>query len=127
MALLALAGAVVVFLGPRLKVDQLEALRRPGVAGTFGYGFVFSLGTSAAPLLVLITFAAAHGSTLYGTALALAFGIGRGLPFLLVGIFAGALMRFVQLGALRRAVQIGSGCVLLVVSAYYLRVFAAFI
>lgn len=127
MAVLALVGAVVAFLGPRLKVDQLAALRRPGLAGAFGYGFAFSLGTSAAPLLVLMTFAAAQGSPLYGTALALAFGIGRGLPFLLVGIFAGALIRFVRFAAWRRAVQIGSGCVLLLVSAYYLRALSAFL
>lgn len=127
MALLALVAAVVAFLGPRLKVEQLAALRRPGLAGAFGYGFAFSLGTSAAPLLVLMTFAAAEGSPLYGTVLALAFGIGRGLPFLLVGVFAGALMRFVQLATWRRAVQIASGCILLLVSAYYLRALSAFI
>ena len=127
MALLALAGAVVAFVGPRLNIDDLAAWRRPGIAGAFGYGFAFSLGTSAAPLLVLMTFAAGQGSPLYGTVLALAFGIGRGLPFLIVSIFAGALMRFVHLGAWRRTVQIGSGCVLLLVSAYYLHVFAAFI
>lgn len=127
MALLALAAAVVAFLGPRLKVDQLSAVRRPGLAGAFGYGFVFSLGTSAAPLLVLMTFAAAQGSPLYGMALALAFGIGRGLPFLLVGIFAGALMRFVHLGAWRRTVQVASGFLLLLVSAYDVRALVAFI
>lgn len=127
MALLALVGAVVAFCGPRLKVHQLAALRRPGLAGAFGYGFVFSLGTSAAPLLVLMTFAAAQGNPLYGTVLALAFGVGRGLPFLLAGIFAGALMRFVQLGRWRRTLQIVSGCILLLVSAYYLRAFSAFI
>ncbi|MBN8707763.1 MAG: thiol:disulfide interchange protein [Verrucomicrobia bacterium 61-8] len=127
MALLTLVGAGVAFLGPRLKVDQLAALRRPGLAGAFGYGFAFSLGTSAAPLLVLMTFATAQGSPLYGTGLALAFGIGRGLPFLLVGVFAGALMRFVHFAAWRRGVQIGSGCVLLLVSAYYLRALSAFL
>lgn len=127
MAVLALAAAIVAFLGPRLKVGQLAAMRRPGLAGAFGYGFVFSLGTSAAPLLVLMAFATAQGSTLYGTALALAFGIGRGLPFLLVGVFAGTLMRFVHLGARRRVLQIASGCLLLLVSAYYIRTFTAFI
>lgn len=127
MALLALVGAIVAFLGPRLKVNQLSALRRPGLAGAFGYGFAFSLGTSAAPLLVLMTFAAAQGSVLYGIALALAFGIGRGLPFLLVGVFAGALMRFVRFAAWRRAVQIGSGCALILVSAYYFRALSAFL
>lgn len=127
MALLSLVGGVVAFLGPRLNVNRLAALRRPGLAGAFGYGFAFSLGTSAAPLLVLMTFAAAQGSPLYGTGLALAFGLGRGLPFLLVGVFAGALMRFAGFAAWRRAVQIGSGCALLLVGGYYLRAFSAFL
>ncbi len=127
MALLAITAAVIAFLGPRLKADQLAALRRPGVVGAFSYGFVFSLGTSVAPLLVLMTFAAAQASPLYGTMLALAFGIGRGLPFLLVGVFAGTLMRFVHLGAWRRTVQIASGCILLLLSLYFLRALAAFI
>jgi cytochrome c-type biogenesis protein len=52
--------------------------------------------------LFLLTIAAAQGRTEYGIALALAFGIGRGLPFLLVGVFAGLLMRFAALARWRR-------------------------
>ena len=62
--------------------------------GAFGYGFIFSSGTSAAPLLVLLTVAAAQANAANGLLLALAFGIGRGLPFLLVGLFAGVVVRF---------------------------------
>lgn len=36
-------------------LPQLEAWRRPGLVGAFGYGFIFSLGTSVAPLLLLFT------------------------------------------------------------------------
>lgn len=125
MAVVSFVAAILAFRGPRLKVDQLAALRRPGLAGSFGYGFIFSLGTSAAPLLLLITVAATQARPGYGAVLAFAFGLGRGLPFLLVGLFAGALIRLTRIGIWRRAIQAVSGCALLFVSAYYARAFVA--
>lgn len=123
MALVSLLAAMLAFYGPRLKENQLASLRKPGIGGAFSYGFIFSLGTSAAPLLLLLSVAAAQASPLYGLLLALAFGVGRGLPFLLVGIFAGAVSRLAQLTWLRRTIQIVSGCALLFVSFYYVHVF----
>lgn len=125
MALLSVGAAIGAFWGPRLKVEQLAALRRPGLAGAFGYGFIFSLGTSAAPLLLLLTVAASHGRPEHGLILAFAFGLGRGLPFLLIGVLAGAVMRMVRFTAWRRALQIVSGCALLSVGVYYARSFIA--
>ncbi len=125
MAILSLAAAVVAFLGPRLKVKQLEGLRRPGLAGAFGYGFVFSLGTSVAPLLLLLAVSAANGRPEHGFFLALAFGVGRGMPFLVAGVVASAVTRFAHLSRWRRALEVVSGCALLVVSAYYANTFAA--
>lgn len=127
MAVLSLVAAVVAFRGTRLTVSQLEALRRPGLAGAFGYGFVFSLGTSVAPLLLLLTVSAANGQPRYGFLLAFTFGLGRGLPFLLAGLIASAVTRFTQLGRWRRAVEVVSGCALLVVSAYYANTFGALV
>lgn len=125
MATVSLIAAVIAFRGPRLRVKKLASLRRPGLAGTFLYGFIFSLGTSAAPLLLLLTVAAAQARPEYGFILALAFGIGRGLPFLLAGLFAGVLMRFARLGLWSRAIQVVSGCALVFVSVYYVRTFFA--
>ncbi len=125
MAAMSFGAAVVAFRGTRLKVDQLGALRRPGLAGAFLYGFVFSLGTSVAPLLLLLTFAAAQRSPENGFVLAFAFGLGRGLPFLLVGLFAGAVMRLARVTLWRRAIEVISACALLFVSIYYARVFMA--
>lgn len=125
MALLSLAAALVAFWGPRLRIDQLAALRRPGLAGAFAYGFLFSLGTSAAPLLLLLTVAAAQAKPVYGLILAFAFGLGRGLPFLVVGLFAGAVTRLTRVGRWRRALEVASGCALLLVSVYYFRAFRA--
>lgn len=125
MAVLSLAAAIFAFYGPRLDVDRLAALRRPGFAGAFGYGFIFSFGTSAAPLLLLLTVAAAQAKPVYGLLLAFAFGLGRGLPFLLVGLFAGAVLRLARLAIWRRTVQVLSGIALLLVSLYYGKAFVA--
>lgn len=123
MALISAIAAVVAFYGPKLKVDQLATMRRPGLGGSFVYGLIFSLGTSAAPLLLLLSVAAATANPLYGFLLALSFGIGRGLPFLIVGVFASAITKFAQLTWLRRSIQIVSGIALLFVSYYYIKVF----
>src|SRR5258708_20661795 len=55
MALLSLTAAILAFWAPRLKSYQLAALRKPGMAGAFLYGFIFSLSTSAPPLLLLLS------------------------------------------------------------------------
>ncbi|CAN5921885.1 hypothetical protein BH24BAC1_BH24BAC1_27470 [soil metagenome] len=48
---------------------------------------------------------------------------GRGLPFLVVGIFAGAVSQLARLTWLRRSIQVLSGAALLFVGYYYARVF----
>lgn len=123
MMVLSLAAAAVAFAGPRLKVSRLASLRRPGLAGAFGYGFIFSLGTSVAPLLLLLTVAAGQGRPEDGLVLALAFGLGRGLPFLLAGLAAGAVVRFTRLGTWGRSLQVLSGAALLLVSGYFAHTF----
>lgn len=125
MAVVSLAAAVLAFYGPRLRIEKLSDMRKPGVAGAFGYGFVFSLGTSAAPLLLLLTVSAAQARPLFGLLLATAFGVGRGLPFLVVGLFAGAVVRLTRIGQWRRAIQLVSGLALLLVSFYYARAFVS--
>lgn len=125
MAILSVVAAVVAFWGPRLKVRQLEALRRPGVLGAFTYGFVFSLGTSVAPLLLLLTVSAAQARPEQGLLLAFMFGLGRAAPFLIVGLLASAITRFVDLGQRRRILQIGSGLAMLFVAYYYADAFIA--
>lgn len=123
MALISTIAAVIAFYGPRLNVTRLAELRRPGISASFVYGLVFSLGTSAAPLLLLLSVAAAKANPLFGFMLAMFFGLGRGLPFLIVGAFAGTVTKFAQLTWLRRSIQIISGLALLFVSYYYIKVF----
>lgn len=125
MAIVSLGAAIAAFWGPRLQVTELSALRRPGVLGAFSYGFIFSLGTSFAPMLLLLAVSAANARPEYGFALAFAFGIGRGLPFLIAGLIASAVTRFTRFGLWSRSIQVVSGVALLFVSVYYARTFAA--
>lgn len=125
MAVISLLAAIIAFWSPRLKPSQLAALRRPGIPGAFGYGFVFSLGTSVAPLLLLLAVSAGTRRPEYGFVLAVAFGLGRGLPFLMVGLLAGLVVRFTALARWQRTFQITSGCALLVLAGYYAQTFAA--
>ncbi|GJE02493.1 cytochrome c biogenesis CcdA family protein [Methylobacterium isbiliense] len=123
MAVVSLAAALLAFRWPRMRPANLTTGRRPGILGAFAYGLVFSVGTSVAPLL-LLTVAAADGDTDRGVLLALAFGIGRGLPFLAAGAAASAVTRLARLGLWSRALQVLGGGTLLLVSAYYARVYA---
>lgn len=123
MGIIALIAAGIAFYGPYLRVKRLEKLRKPGIGRPFVYGVIYSLGTAAAPLLLLLSFAAAKANIFYGLILALLFGIGRGIPFLIVGIFASSVSKLAKLSWLRRSIQIISGIALLYLSFYFFRVF----
>ena len=127
MAIISLVTAGIAFYGPYLRVRQLESLRTPGIGGSFIYGFIFSLGTSAAPLLLLLSFAVVKASLIYGVFLAFSFGIGRGLPFLAVGLFSSSVSKLAKLSWLRKSVQIFSGIALLYLSIYFFRVFSFYL
>ena len=57
----------------------------------------------------------------------MAFGVGRGLPFLALGLFVGQLVRFTRLTQWRRELQRASGAALLFVGYYYARAFVALV
>lgn len=123
MVVVSLVAAVVAFWWPRMKIESLRTWRRPGVFGAFGYGLIFSLGTSVAPLLLLLTVAAVQAQKGQGLLLAFVFGLGRGLPFLLAGIAGSSITGFTRLGLWSRPIQIACGVALLGVSFYFANVF----
>ena len=120
------AGAAAIF-GPvlRRRIPDPEIAKRGGIAGAFLYGLLYSAATvttSAGPLLLLLTIAAAVGNPVYGAALSLFYAIGRGVPFLLLGLFAGTLgARLARIAAARRVVEIISGIALLGIAVYFAR------
>lgn len=98
------------------------------MAGALAYGVAYSVATitsSAGPLVLLLTVAAAVGRPAYGALLSLAFAVGRGLPFLALGLAAGHAGRRLGpwLGRLdrgRRHVELASGVALLGLAGYFL-------
>ncbi len=122
----AIAG-MAVLMGPAVRrfVPDVKVRKRRGVAGAFLYGLLYSvatLTTSAGPLVLVLTVSAAMGRPAYGFLLSLAYAIGRGVPFLLLGIFAGASGRLIGRAAkYSRSAEIVSGLALLGLSIYFFR------
>lgn len=114
----ALAGPLV-----RARVIRPEVPNRGGIAGAFLYGLLFTLATvttGAGPLFLLLTVTAAIGRPGYGAVLSLAYAVGRGLPFLLLGLFAGAVGEWLaRLERFRRAAEILSGLALVAIGVYF--------
>ena len=61
----------------------------------------------------------------HGFLLALAFGLGRAAPFLVIGALAGLAVRLTRLGQWRRTLQVVSGTALLLLAGYYTQTFIA--
>ena len=125
MAAVSLAAALWAFFGPTLKFAHLKGWRRPGLTGALVYGLIFSVGTSVAPLLLLITVAAATADIVGGVTLAFIFGLGRGVPFLIAGLAGSVVTRLTGLLSWSRGLQMVSGAMLLFVSGYYAQVYSS--
>lgn len=118
------AGLAAIF-GPTIRqyVPDPDINKRGGIAGAFLYGLLYSVATvttSAGPLLLLLTIAAAIGRPLYGAALSVSYAIGRALPFLLLGVFAGTVAAWLaRMGRARRIAEFISGLTLVALSIYF--------
>jgi cytochrome c-type biogenesis protein len=121
-----LAGIAAIFAPAlRRRIPDPEIRKRGGLTGAFIYGCLYSVATvttSAGPLLLLLTVAAAVGHPWYGAVLSLSYAIGRGLPFLLVGMFAGTVGTWLaRVDQARRTAEIFSGVALIAVAVYFIR------
>lgn len=94
-----------------------------GILGSFLYGTLYAVATitsSAGPLLLLLTVAAALGRPVYGTLIAVAYAIGRGIPFVILGLCAERVGTLVlRIERYRRPVEVLSGGVLVGLSGYF--------
>lgn len=124
-AVLALLAGLAAIFGPvlRRRIPDPEIRKRGGVAGAFMYGFLYSVATvttSAGPLLLLLTVAAAVGNPLYGAALSFSYAVGRGVPFLLLGLFAGTVGAWLaRISPARRIAEAVSGLALVGLAVYF--------
>ncbi len=118
------AGAAAIF-APQLR-RRIAAPRIPkggDLPGAFLYGLAYTLATvttGAGPLFLLLTIAAAIGRPAYAAALSVAYGVGRGLPFLLLGLFAGVVGSWLaRIERLRRGAELVSGVALVAIGGYF--------
>jgi cytochrome c-type biogenesis protein len=101
-----------------------EKVRLKGVAGALLLGLVSGLVASqcATPVLAaILTYVMAQKASLaYGAALLFLYALGRSVPIILAGTFAGALKSFRALGRWSAWMEKASGAIILAVGFYFL-------
>ncbi len=94
-----------------------------GLPAAFVMGLLFGLVASpcATPVLaVLITFVAAQGEIWYGAALLFVYGLGHGLPLLIIGTFTAVMKKFAGFQRWAKYVTYVSGGLLIIFGLYFL-------
>jgi len=124
-AIFSLVAGLAAIFGPALRrrIPDPEITKRGSVAGAFVYGLFYTVATittAAGPLFLLLTIAAAVGRPAYGALLSLSYAVGRGAPFLLLGLFAGTVGAWLaRMDRSRRIAEVASGVALLSLAVYF--------
>jgi cytochrome c-type biogenesis protein len=120
----------VLLIAGRNPFNRLPGMRVPVVHNPFGQAYVYGmmLGPIALPcagpfLAALLAVSVGFADAALGLVTFVVFGLGFGLPLVLLSLLAGArqrsIVRFVT--AHHRAIEVGSGIVLIVVALWDLR------
>ncbi len=108
----------------RLPLGRSPEIRKTGsVSGTFFTGFALSLvfAPCGSPVLAaILSYAAYQGRLLYGALLMLLYGVGIGIPILLIGTGASRLSRRFAGAASQGWINRAAGIVLLALGFYLL-------
>lgn len=120
-------GGAASFVDFKSSNPFLQRFKGNNMVGAFLFGLVFGIGTSAAPLFFLLSAAATLENFYYAVFLAFSFGVGRGLPFLILGFFARGLRFFSWLSNYQKPLRYLSGLGLFLIAGYYLTIFETFI
>lgn len=133
-----LLGPLLILLGLmwpgwlRLPLPKLDFRARPvaGAWGAFALGVPFSVAICpfcTPALVVLLGVAAAVGSPLFGTALLLAFALGRAVPIGFGAFAVGWLEALSGLGRFQKAFELAGGVVLILSGLYMLNAYFLFV
>ncbi len=129
------AGVMLIVLGlnflgvyqirlPRFMNAAPKPTRRKGVIGAFFLGMlgaVFMGTCGIAFVMPILTVALERGNVLFGATMLFIFGIGHGLPLLLLGGLAGLASTWLKKAqSAKKYVDIVSGIILIGVGIYYL-------
>jgi cytochrome c-type biogenesis protein len=108
---------------PDLAARQRERMKRRGVAGALLLGLASGLvasGCATPALAAILTLVMAKGAVAYGAALLLVYGLGRGLPIVVFGTFAGWLKAVPALMRWSARIEQFSGLAMILIGLYFL-------
>lgn len=100
-----------------------KTMDKKGLGGSFLLGMVMGLVGSqcGAPiLLVILTLAFASGKWLYGAALLFVFGLGQGVPIVLVGTFTALVARMESFARWNAVLEKVAGIIIIVMGILFL-------
>ena len=108
---------------PDLFARQRESVQRKGLLGALLLGLVSGLVSSqcATPVMaVILTLVMAKGAVVYGATLLFVYALGRGVPIIVAGTFAGVVKALPMFARWGERFQQASGVVVMLVGFYFL-------
>ena len=108
---------------PDLAARLRERMKRRGVLGALLLGLVSGLvasGCATPALAAILTLVMAKGAIAYGAALLLVYGLGRGVPIVIFGTFAGWLKAMPALMRWSARLEQASGLTMILIGLYFL-------
>jgi len=106
---------------PAFLADQRQRMTWRGVPGALALGLVSGLVASqcATPVLAaILTYVMAKGAVVYGALLLFVYALGRGVPIVLAGTFAGVLKGLGVFGRWAPTLEKVSGVIIIAVGLY---------
>ncbi len=108
---------------PALFTREREKVRQRGIVGALLLGLVSGLVSSqcATPVLAaILTVVMLNGAITYGATLLFVYALGRGVPIIAAGTFAGAIKALPAFARWGERLQQGSGAIVILVGFYLL-------
>ncbi len=129
-----IVAAVCIFMGlqwlgviamplPDAAARLRERVKQRGILGAWLLGLASGLvasGCATPALAAILTLVMAKGAVLYGASLLLVYGLGRGIPIVLFGTFAGLLKLIPQLTRWTSRLEQASGALMIIIGVYFL-------
>jgi cytochrome c-type biogenesis protein len=108
---------------PDWGVRSREKIKRRGAWGALLLGLASGLvssGCATPALAAILTLVMSKGAVVYGASLLLVYGLGRGVPIVLLGTFAGLVKHLPRLSQWTHRVEQASGALMIALGAYFL-------
>jgi len=108
---------------PDLAAAWREKVTRKGMLGALLMGLASGLvasGCATPALAAILTLAMSEGAIAYGASLLLVYGLGRGVPIVLFGTFAGLIKLIPQMTRWTARLEQLSGGLMIIVGLYFL-------